>query len=79
MLGSIGFGFDTGWVTYILTYFPLLIILLIVEKFSKCSENGIDRLQNGQLQRHCFGQGYTARIVPDKRFLGLTCPALAYV
>ena len=25
--------------------------MLIVENFSKCRENGIDRLRNGQLQR----------------------------
>ena len=33
---------------------------------------------------HCdsataFGRGYTVPVIPNKRFLGFTCPALAHV
>ena len=49
MSGNRGSGFDTKW---LLTNFPFsLKIRLQLKKISKCRENGIDRLRNGNLRR----------------------------
>ena len=50
MLGNRGSRFDTGWLFSV--FFNIVEKhLLIVKKISKCRENGIDRLRNGQLLR----------------------------